>query len=297
MKTDGQDPAHLSYFYKGEFKMEYDVKDYTRWIIEWIQGWFNVNGKGCNAIVGISGGKDSTIVAKLCCEALGEDRVSGVLIPMDMEPDPIAYRVIQYLGIHYTTIIIGQAYKSIIDQIYSFGDRVYIHKDLVTRQINEEPSAATKINLPARLRMAVLYAHAQSNNGRVANTCNFSEDYVGYSTRYGDSVGDFSPISNFTVTEVKEIGRYLGIPNEFIDRPPEDGLCGKTDEDNLGFTYDMLDKYITEGILPPPEIKEKIDRLHKQNLFKLKLMESCPNPFVKRAALDELKEESPVDRV
>ena len=277
--------------------MSFEPADYTRWIIEWIQGWFYVNGKGCNAIIGISGGKDSTIAAKLCCEALGKDRVHGVLIPMEYPPDPTSLHVVQYLGIHHTTIQIGRAYYSIIDQIYSFGNQVCMNKNLITREIGEEPSRATKINLPARLRMAALYAYAQSNNGRVVNTCNFSEDWVGYSTRYGDSVGDFSPLSNFTVTEVKEIGRSLGIPDEFIDRPPEDGLCGKTDEDNLGFTYEMLDKYITEGILPPDDIKEKIDNLHKQNLFKLRLMESCPNPFVKRACLGEIKEDSPVDRI
>ena len=120
--------------------------------------------------------------------------------------------------------------------------------------------------------MSVVYAVAQSNNGRVANTCNLSEDWVGYSTRYGDSVGDFSPLSCFTVTEVKQMGRVLGLPEKFIEKPPIDGLCGKTDEDNLGFTYAALDRYIREGIEPPAEIKTKIDTMHKNNLFKLKFM-------------------------
>lgn len=108
----------------------------------------------------------------------------------------------------------------------------------------------TKTNLPPRIRMATLYAVSQSMNGRVANTCNLSEDWVGYSTRYGDSVGDFSPLSRLTVTEVKAIGRVLKLPDEFVDKVPIDGLCGKTDEENLGFTYELLDKYIREGILP-----------------------------------------------
>ena len=137
-----------------------------------------------------------------------------------------------------------------------------------------EVTNQTLINLAPRLRMSTLYAVSQSNNGRVANTCNLSEDYVGYSTRYGDSVGDFSPISHFTVTEVLQIGEYLGLPNELVHKAPSDGLCGKTDEDNLGFTYKMLDLYIREGINPPEDIKRRIDHLHKINQFKLELMPS-----------------------
>ena len=132
-----------------------------------------------------------------------------------------------------------------------------------------------RTNLPPRIRMATVYAVSQCLNGRVANTCNLSEDWVGYSTRYGDSVGDFSPLSKFTVQEVKEIGRYLGLPDELVDKVPIDGLCGKTDEDNLGFTYAQLDKYIREGICEDASIKEKIDRMHERNLFKLQLMPVC----------------------
>jgi NAD+ synthase len=120
--------------------------------------------------------------------------------------------------------------------------------------------------------MTVLYAISQSNNGRVVNTCNLSEDWVGYSTRYGDSVGDFSPLSNLTVAEVKEIGHILGLPEDLVEKVPIDGLCGKTDEENLGFTYAVLDKYIRTGVCEDPEIKELIDRKHKANLFKLQLM-------------------------
>ena len=125
-----------------------------------------------------------------------------------------------------------------------------------------------------RLRMAALYAVSQTVNGRVANTCNLSEDWVGYSTKYGDAAGDFSPMCNLTVAEVKQIGLYLGLSKKFIIKVPIDGLCGKTDEDNLGFTYEELDKYIREGIEPPKDRKEKIDTLHKRNLFKLLPMAS-----------------------
>ena len=120
--------------------------------------------------------------------------------------------------------------------------------------------------------MATLYAVSQCFNGRVANTCNLSEDWVGYSTRYGDAAGDFSPLAKITVTELKEIGRLLGLPIDLVDKTPIDGLCGKTDEENLGFTYAMLDKYIRTGEIEDNEIKAKIDRLHKMNLFKLQMM-------------------------
>lgn len=122
--------------------------------------------------------------------------------------------------------------------------------------------------------MSTLYAVSQSMNGRVANTCNLSEDWVGYSTRYGDAAGDFSPLSNLTVTEIKQIGKVLGLPNNLIDKVPTDGLCGKTDEDNFGFTYDVLDKYIRTGEIEDEEVKKRIDMMHEKNLFKLQLMPS-----------------------
>ena len=171
----------------------------------------------------------------------------------------VAYEVIDYLGIKRCEINIQEPYNCILNSLeYCLGF------DGVSNQ--------TIINIPPRLRMTTLYAVSQSVNGRVVNTCNYSEDYVGYSTLYGDSAGDFSPLGNFTVTEVKSIGRYLGIPDKFIDKVPSDGLCGKSDEDSLGFSYDVLDKYIREGIVPDMEIKELIDKKHKQNLFKMRPM-------------------------
>lgn len=235
----------------------FDAVHATEQCVEWIKQWFEENGNGCNAVLGISGGKDSSIVAALCVKALGKDRVIGVLMPKGEQFD-INYseELCDFLDIKRFTINIKNAEDAIYNAI---GDAFE-----VTNQ--------TKFNLPPRIRMSVVYAVAQSNNGRVANTCNLSEDWVGYSTRYGDSVGDFSPLSCFTVTEVKQIGRVLGLPEKFIEKPPIDGLCGKTDEDNLGFTYAALDKYIREGIEPPANIKTKIDTMHKNNLFKLKFM-------------------------
>ena len=236
---------------------KFDAVHATEQCVNWIKEWFEENGKGCNAVLGISGGKDSSIVAALCVKALGKDRVIGVLMPKGEQFD-INYseELCDFLNIKRFTVNIKEAEDAIYNAIGNAFE--------VTNQ--------TKFNLPPRIRMSVVYAVAQSNNGRVANTCNLSEDWVGYSTRYGDSVGDFSPLSCFTVTEVKQIGRVLGLPEKFIEKPPIDGLCGKTDEDNLGFTYAALDKYIREGIEPPAEIKTKIDTMHKNNLFKLKFM-------------------------
>ncbi|MBQ6263796.1 MAG: NAD(+) synthase [Clostridia bacterium] len=225
--------------------------------VRWIRDFFEENGKGCNAVVGISGGKDSSVTAALCVEALGRDRVIGVLMPNGVQADiDMAHLLVEHLGIrHY---------------IVNIKDAV----DGVTRNIPFELSEQSRQNLPPRIRMSTLYAVSQSNNGRVANTCNLSEDWVGYSTRYGDCAGDFSPLSHLTVQEVKAIGRVLGLPASLVDKVPTDGLCGKTDEDNLGFTYAELDRYIREGKIDDPAKKENIDRRHKNNLFKLQLMPS-----------------------
>ena len=223
--------------------------------VEWIRDFFEKNGKGCNAVVGISGGKDSSIVAALCVEALGKDRVIGVLMPCGEQADiDMAKLLVDTLGIkHY---------------IINIKDAV----DGLTKSIPFELSDQSRTNLPPRIRMSTLYAVSQSNNGRVANTCNLSEDWVGYSTRYGDSVGDFSPCSHLTVAEMKQIGRLLGLPDVLVDKVPIDGLCGKTDEDNLGFTYAELDRYIRTGEIDDMEKKAKIDRMHEMNLFKMQLM-------------------------
>lgn len=240
----------------------FDANKAVDHIVKWIQDWFEINGKGCNAVIGISGGKDSTITAALLVKALGKDRVIGVMMPNKVFRDyNSGKRVCRCLGIDYNVICIDTSYDSILDELYKCSIDVSIQ---------------TSINLPARLRMATLYAVSQSVNGRVANTCNLSEDWVGYSTRYGDSVGDFSPLSNYTVTEVRQIGKALGLPDEFVYKVPSDGLCGKTDEDNLGFTYDVLDKYIRTGECEDKGVKAKIDELHERNKFKLELMQSCP---------------------
>ena len=225
--------------------------------VNWIRSFFEENGKDCSAVVGISGGKDSSVVAALCAEALGRERVIGVLMPNGVQSDiDMAKMLVDHLGIKHYIINI----KDSVDGLRS--------------ALPFEISAQTTINIPPRIRMATLYAVAQSHNGRVANTCNLSEDWVGYSTRYGDAAGDFSPCSHLTVQEVKAVGRALGLPEALIEKAPADGLSGKTDEDNLGFTYAALDRYIRTGAIDDVHTKELIDRRHRLNLFKLSLMPS-----------------------
>lgn len=236
--------------------------------VQWIRDWFEENGPGCNAVIGISGGKDSSVVAALCVEALGKDRVIGVTMPNGDQSDiEDSIELIEHLGIKFTQINICYAYKSILDEMCDLytprEDGSYINNCL---SISEQAST----NLPPRLRMATLYAVSQSLNGRVVGTDNASEAYVGYSTRWGDNVADLMPILHFTTEEVVAIGDACGLPYELTHKTPSDGLCGKTDEDNLGFTYEVLNKYIRTGECEDEEIKAKIDLKHQQNLFKLR---------------------------
>ncbi len=225
--------------------------------VAWIRQFFAENGPDCNAVVGISGGKDSSVVAALCVEALGRERVIGVLMPCGEQADiDCSRKLVEHLGIRYHTINIQAAVEGLLSAMPS---------ELAM-------STQSRVNLPPRIRMATVYAVSQSVNGRVANTCNLSEDWVGYSTRYGDAAGDFSPLSRLTVAEVKAIGHVLGLPADLVEKTPIDGLCGKTDEENLGFTYAELDTYIRTGVMADEQKKARIDRLHRINQFKLELM-------------------------
>ncbi len=227
--------------------------------VNWIKEFFRKNGPDCNAVIGISGGKDSSVAASLCVEALGRDRVIGVLMPKGEQHDiDCARQLVDHLGIKSYEINIKDAIEGLM---------AAMPDDL-------DITAQTVTNIPPRIRMTTLYAVSQSLNGRVVNTCNLSEDWVGYSTRYGDAAGDFSPMCNLTVTEVKAIGHLLGLPENLVEKTPIDGLCGKTDEENLGFTYAVLDKYIRYGVCEDEATKELIDKKHKANLFKLQLMPS-----------------------
>ena len=242
--------------------MAFDVKKVKEDLVNWLNDWFAQNGPGCNAVIGISGGKDSSVTAALCVAALGKDRVIGVLMPNGDQHDiDVSEALVKHLGIRSYVVNIKDAYNGVVEAAKTAG---------------VELTDQAYINLAPRIRMSTLYAVSQSYNGRVINTCNLSEDWVGYSTRYGDSVGDVCPLGKLTVAEVKELGTYLGLPDMFVHKVPSDGLCGKTDEDNLGFTYAVLDRYIRTGEIDDPETKALIDRKHKANLFKLELMQTFP---------------------
>lgn len=240
-------------------KYEFDAAKTKDEIITWIQNYFRKNGPDCNAVVGISGGKDSSIVAALCCEALGNGRVIGVLMPQGVQDDiDVARDLVKHLGIKSFEINIAETVNTLLakGRIAGLCD-----------------SKQARVNLPARIRMATLFMVSQSMNGRVANTCNASENFVGWQTVGGDGFGQFSPLSKLTVTEVKAVGRELGLPEKFIEKAPADGLTGKTDEDNFGFTYEFLDKYIRTGEFGgDTATAAKIDRMHEANLFKDLLM-------------------------
>ena len=242
--------------------MAFNVAKVTDDLVKWLNDWFDENGPGCNAVIGISGGKDSSVTAALCVRALGADRVIGVLMPNGEQYDiNVSEALVKHLGIRSYVVNIKDAYDGVVNAAKAAG---------------VELSNQSYINLAPRIRMSTLYAVSQSYNGRVINTCNLSEDWVGYSTRYGDSVGDVCPLGKLTVAEVKELGTYLGLPDMFVHKVPSDGLCGKTDEDNLGFTYAVLDRYIRTGEIDDPETKALIDHKHKVNLFKLELMQTFP---------------------
>ena len=240
----------------------FDPKEMKDRVVQWIRDFFEENGKGCNAVLGISGGKDSSICAALCVEALGKDRVVGVLMPNGEQADiDMSRLLVEHLGIPYVVVNIKAAYDGTIAAI----------EGAEKHGMDPEISNQTRVNLAPRLRMATVYAVSQSMNGRVVNTCNQSEDWVGYSTRYGDAAGDFGPLGKLTVQEVKAIGRELGLPEVLVDKAPSDGLCGKTDEDNLGFSYAMLDRYLREGIIEDEEKKKLIDNKRRWNKFKLEM--------------------------
>ena len=239
----------------------FDAEKIKDKMVLWISDYFKGNGTPeTKAVIGISGGKDSSVVAALCVEALGKERVFGVLMPEGKQHDiDVSYRLCAALGIKYVEIDIQNAVRSLYDAILPSGLKL---------------NSVVTFNTPARMRMTTLYAVSGMVGGRVANTSNLSEDWVGYATKFGDSAGDFSPLSNLTVTEVKAVGRALGLAAGFVDKTPIDGLSGKTDEENLGFPYELLDKYIREGICENKKLKEKIDALHKANIHKLNPMPS-----------------------
>lgn len=242
--------------------MNFDAKKTAEDLVKWIRDWVNNSGNNCNVVLGISGGKDSTIAAALCVKALGKDRVIGVLLPDGEQKDiEDSAKVCEILDIKNYTINIHPAIEESMNRLKELGIEI-------TEQCRQ--------NMPPRERTKMIRAVCQCYNGRMVNTCNLSEDYVGYFTIGGDGDGDFAPLANLTKTEVVEIGRCLNLPGFLIDKIPSDGLCGLTDEDNFGFTYAELDKYIREGVCENKNSRERIIKKHNDNLFKLQKTASFP---------------------
>ena len=229
-------------------------------ITSFIKNYFIKNGPNSKAIIGISGGKDSTVAAALLCRALGSERVIGVLMPQDIQTDiEDSRRVCEILNIDYYEINIGSICDKIYNQINQEFDKDFDISDY----------SVVSNNTPSRVRMTVLYAIAGAMNGRVVNTCNYSENMIGWNTKFGDTAGDFSLFYDYTVTEVKQIGRYLSLPTDLIDKAPADGLCGKTDEDKFGFTYEVLDKYLrNDNSTPDYDTLLKIETMKKAGQHK-----------------------------
>lgn len=235
-------------------KYEFNAEETTNNLIEWIRDWFDKNGKDCKAVIGISGGKDSTVVAGLMAKALGKDRVVGVMMPNGTQYDiSDSYHVCEFLDIPHYEVNIKAAYDGVLAEL---------------EKISVEPTKQTLCNLPPRLRMSTLYAISQSLNGRVINTCNLSETVVSWETRWGDAVGDMSPLAKLTVQEVKAIGKYLGLPIDLVDKAPSDGLCGSTDEDALGVKYLQIDEVIRTGSTEDKEAERIVLKKYNDTMFK-----------------------------
>ena len=235
----------------------FDAVKIKKLLVKNIKNFFKKNGKDCNAVIGISGGKDSSIAAALCVEALGKDRVIGVLMPNGEQHDiEDAYQVVNALGIKHICVNIYNPVNALSALIKSALDV-------------EELSTQTNINLPPRIRMTTLYAVAQTVNGRVINTSNYSEIFIGYSTRWGDSVGDYAPFANLTSEEVVMIGDECeSLTRYLVHKVPSDGLCGKSDEDSFGFSYKDLNHYINTGKCDNPVIQERIETMNRNSEFK-----------------------------
>ena len=267
METDPRSSGYLHNSIGGKDMLKNPEQTKNK-IVQWIRDYFAENGPSCSAVIGISVGKDSSVAAALCAEALGKDRVVGVLMPRGVQPDiSDSQLLVDTLQIPYVIVNIGDAADA-LERTLEGNEKL---QEICGKK---EMAREAKINMPPRIRMATLYAVAQNlpNGGRVVNTCNASEDYVGYSTKYGDAAGDFSPMSELLVHEVLQIGDVLGLPEQLVRKTPSDGLSGMSDEDKLGFTYAMLDHYVLTGECDDEEKKARIDRLHRLNLHKLRLM-------------------------
>lgn len=235
------------------------VLEIVNWIREKMEGIGATQG-----VIGISGGKDSTVTAALCVKALGSANVHGLMLPNGSQGDlQDGIDICDVLEITHHIIDIQPAYDFFVNQV---------------GRVRGSVSSQTELNIPPRIRMTMLYGYAQSlENAVVINTSNLSEDWVGYATVYGDTAGAFAPLGSLTSDEVVQLGAQLGLEDKFITKLPADGLTGRTDEEVLGFSYEVLNRYIREGIIEDLEVKTKIDRLHRLSRFKFQPIPLFPS--------------------
>lgn len=243
---------------------KFNVEQTVQECIEWIRKWFKTNAEQKSAVIGVSGGVDSAVAAALCHSALQGD-VHLYMLPNMYQTDiKDAREVIAHFNyLSYPTINIGRVYTEVIMEMANAGIQA---------------SDQTRINLPARLRMSVLYAIAQSIGGVVVNTSNLSESYIGYDTLFGDQCGSLSPLGKLTKTEILEMARYLQLPRRIWKKAPADGLTGRTDEESFGFSYGELDRYIRQsGIGVSIDTISEIERKHENSAFKRRMV--CLDTF------------------
>jgi NAD+ synthase len=237
-------------------QMVFDVEIETENAVQWIKQYFAKQPHAKGAVIGISGGKDSAVCAALLVDALGKDRVLGVSLPNGKQKDiDDACAVAEQLGIEYKVVNINLTYRALLFEI---------------ENVEKEVSELAEINMLPRLRMTALYALSANRHYRVCGTGNMSEDYVGYCTKWGDAAWDFNPIQYFTTEEVVEIGDFMGLPEQVMHKTPSDGICGKSDEDNLGISYADINKVIRgRASEVDPEVFKKIMEKHRYNLHKV----------------------------
>lgn len=229
------------------------MKELTKNVVNWVKDFFEKVGK-TDAVLGISGGKDSSVVAAICVAALGKEHVHGVLLPCGIQKDiSDSYKLVDHLGIDYDVQDIETLVKESLALVEGANN-----------------SYDAKTNVGARIRTNQIMVTAQTHGWIMANTCNRSENCLSWASIWGDSVGSFSPLDMLTTEEVIEIGDDLGLPYELTHKVPIDGLQPLSDEEKFGFSYHEVNELIRHGIRG--EHYDKIIQMYNNGKFKMEMI-------------------------